>query len=158
MVSLLIGAKGHQINKIMKESHTTIVVNQPINRMTYRTAKIQGYHSDIAKACRIIYEMLEEKSSIAYSIEKEPSQLDYTKSKIKNKFIFTDSLVSYIEKKKKRFLQRVEEETRCNIRFESDRDNRLLKKDEEICLMSGKLEDVQAMVVMLINMCHDYLS
>lgn len=24
--------------------------------------------------------------------------------------------------------------------------------------MSGKLEDVQAMVVMLINMCHDYLS
>ena len=54
----------------MKESHTTIVVNQPINRMTYRTAKIQGYHSDIAKACRIIYEMLEEKSSIAYSIEK----------------------------------------------------------------------------------------
>ena len=70
MVSLLIGAKGHQINKIMKESHTTIVVNQPINRMTYRTAKIQGYHADIAKACRIIYEMLEEKSSIAYSIEK----------------------------------------------------------------------------------------
>ena len=58
MVSLLIGARGHQINKIMKESHTTIVVNQPINRMTYRTAKIQGYHSDIAKACRVIYEML----------------------------------------------------------------------------------------------------
>lgn len=96
MVSLLIGAKGHQINKIMKESHTTIVVNQPINRMTYRTAKIQGYHSDIAKACRIIYEMLEEKSAIAYSIEKEPSQLDYTKSKIKSKFIFTDQLVSFL--------------------------------------------------------------
>lgn len=55
MVSLLIGTKGHQINKIMKESHTTIVVNQPINKMTYRTAKIQGYHAEIAKACRIIY-------------------------------------------------------------------------------------------------------
>ena len=109
MVSLLIGAKGHQINKIMKESHTTIVVNQPINRMTYRTAKIQGYHSDIAKACRIIYEMLEEKSSIAYSIEKEPSQLDYTKSKIKSKFIFGEPAVSFLEKRKKRLLQRVEE-------------------------------------------------
>ena len=68
MVSLLIGTKGYQINKIMRESHTTIVVNQPINRMTYRTVKIQGYHSDIAKACRIIYEILEDKSSIAYSI------------------------------------------------------------------------------------------
>ena len=75
--------------------------------MTYRTAKIQGYHSDIAKACRIIYQMLEEKSSIAYSIEKEPSQLDYTKSKIKNRFIFTDVLVNYLEKKKKRILQKV---------------------------------------------------
>jgi hypothetical protein len=93
------------------------VVNQPINRMTYRTAKIQGYHSDIAKACRIIYEMLEEKSAIAYSIEKEPSQLDYTKSKIKSKFIFTDQLVTFIEKKKKKLLQKVEEETKCSIKF-----------------------------------------
>jgi rRNA processing protein Krr1/Pno1 len=158
MVSLLIGAKGHQINKIMKESHTTIVVNQPINRMTYRTAKIQGYHSDIAKACRIIYEMLEEKSSIAYSIEKEPSQLDYTKSKIKSKFIFLDQVVSFLEKKKKRLLQRIEEETHCSIRFEADRDNRLLKKEEAVCVMNGRLEDVQAMVVFLINICHDFLS
>ncbi len=55
MVSLLIGTKGYQINKIMRESHTTIVVNQPINRMTYRTVKIQGGHYEISKACRIIY-------------------------------------------------------------------------------------------------------
>ena len=134
------------------------MVNQPINRMTYRTAKIQGYHSDIAKACRIIYEMLEEKSPIAYSIEKEPSQLDYTKSKIKSKFIFGEPAVSFLEKRKKRLLQRVEEETKCSVRFELDRDNRLLKKDEEVCVMNGRLEDVQAMVVMLINICHDYLS
>jgi hypothetical protein len=59
MVSLLIGSKGHQINKIMKESDTTIVVNQPINRMTYRTVKIQGHHPhDLAKACCIIYDIL----------------------------------------------------------------------------------------------------
>ena len=58
MVSLLIGTKGHQINKIMKESRTTIVVNQPINKMVYRTVKIQGYYSDVAQACRIIYEIL----------------------------------------------------------------------------------------------------
>lgn len=61
--------------------------------------------------------MLEEKSAIAYSIEKEPSQLDYTKSKIKSKFIFTDQLVTFIEKKKKKLLQKVEEETKCSIKF-----------------------------------------
>ena len=83
--------------------------------------------------------MLEEKSSIAYSIEKEPSQLDYTKSKVKSKFIFTDQLVAFIEKRKKKLMQKVEEETKCSLRFELDRDNRLLKKDEEVCVMSGRL-------------------
>jgi hypothetical protein len=53
--------------------------------------------------------MLEEKSAIAYSIEKEPSQLDYTKSKIKSKFIFTDQLASFLDKRKKKLLQRAEE-------------------------------------------------
>jgi hypothetical protein len=109
MVSLLIGTRGYQINKIMKESHTTIVVNQPINKMTYRTVKIQGYHSDIARACRIIYEILEEKSSIAYSIEKEPSQLDYTKAHVKTKFIFPVTILNYLQYKKKGFIKKVEE-------------------------------------------------
>ena len=53
--------------------------------------------------------MLEEKSSIAYSIEKEPSQLDYSKSKIRSKFIFPDGLVSHLERRKKRLLTRAEE-------------------------------------------------
>ena len=70
MVSLLIGSKGYQINKIMRESRTTVVINQPISRMTYRTAKITGTWENIAVACKIIYENLEEKSVIAYSIEK----------------------------------------------------------------------------------------
>ena len=52
----------------------------------------------------------------------------------------------------------MEDETKCQVRFEVERDNRLLKKDEEVCIMSGRLEDVQAMVVMLINMSHEYLS
>lgn len=107
MVSLLIGTKGYQINKIMRESHTTIVVNQPINKMTYRTVKIQGYHSDIAKACRIIYEILEDKSSIAYSIEKEPSQLDYSKARVKTKFILCSTILNYLLAKKKAVIKKV---------------------------------------------------
>jgi hypothetical protein len=107
MVSLLIGTKGYQINKIMRESHTIIVVNQPINKMTYRTVKIQGYHTDIAKACRIIYEILEDKSSIAYSIEKEPSQLDYSKARVKTKFILGSSILNYLLGKKKEVIKKV---------------------------------------------------
>ena len=43
--------------------------------------------------------------------------MDYTKSKIKSKFIFVDQVVSYIERKKKKILQKVEEETKSSIRF-----------------------------------------
>ena len=42
MVSLLIGSKGRQINSIMRDSNTNIIVNQPIHKMTYRTVKIDG--------------------------------------------------------------------------------------------------------------------
>ena len=44
------------------------------------------------------------------------------------------------------------------MRFEPERDNRLLKTGEQACWMLGKLEDVEAMVVMLINISHEYLS
>ena len=145
MVSLLIGTKGHQINKIMRESRTTIVVNQPINRMTYRTVKIQGHHHDIAKACRIIYEILEDKSPIAYNIEKEPSPLDYTKAKVTTKLILDSHALTFLSNHKKRFLKQAEEHTRCNLRFK-DENNRLLKRDEDIITIVGRLEDAQALV------------
>jgi len=46
----------------MKDSHTKIVVNQPINKMVYRTVKIEGHYEDIAIACLYIYKILEERS------------------------------------------------------------------------------------------------
>ena len=97
--------------------------------MVYRTVKIQGYHSDIARACKIIYEILEDKSSIAYSIEKEPSQLDYTKARVKTKFIFTNTIVNFLQFKKKVFMKKVEEETKCVLKFNEDTSSRLLRKD-----------------------------
>lgn len=146
MVSLLIGTRGHQINKIMKESGTVIIVNQPINRMTYRTVKIQGHHGNIARACRIIYEILEEKSTIAHTIEKEPNPLDYTKSKVSIKLVLSVGVINYLQNKKKKFIKTVEEETLCTITFKSERNNKLLKRDEDMCIIIGKLEDVQAFI------------
>lgn len=96
--------------------------------MTYRTVKIQGYHSDIAKACRIIYEILEDKSSIAYSIEKEPSQLDYSKARVKTKFILCSTILNYLLSKKKAFLKKIEDETKCVVKFKEDSSSRSLKK------------------------------
>lgn len=64
--------------------------------------------------------------------------------------------------KKKTFLKRTEEETKCMIRFKEDH-SRLLKRDEDMCVLIGKLEDVQASLsnssinlVMLLSIVHEY--
>ena len=43
VVSYLIGSHGRQINSIMSETGTDIIVNQPIFRFPPRTVKLSGY-------------------------------------------------------------------------------------------------------------------
>lgn len=108
MVSLLIGSKGRQINSIMKESKTEIIVNQPIFRMRHRTVKIDGIFAlklrlicdlfkiilifllgkpnNISKATELIYNILEEKAHQVTNIEKEPATIDLKHIKITVRF------------------------------------------------------------------------
>ena len=46
-------------------------------------------------------------------------------------------------------MKRVEEDTKCVLKFNEDTSSRLLRKDEELCVVLGKLEDVQAMLGIL---------
>ena len=41
------------------------------------------------------------------------------------------------------------------VRFKDD-SSRLLKRDEDMCVLIGKLEDVQATLIMLLSVVHDY--
>ncbi len=52
----------------------------------------------------------------------------------------------------------MEEDTKCAIKFNEDTSSRLLRKDEELCVVLGKLEDVQAMLVMIINLIQIYFD
>lgn len=42
LVSMIIGTRGRQISKLMKETNTHIVVNQPVHKMVHRTVSIAG--------------------------------------------------------------------------------------------------------------------
>lgn len=42
LVSMIIGTKGRQISKLMKDTNTLIVVNQPLYKMVHRTVSIEG--------------------------------------------------------------------------------------------------------------------
>ena len=65
--------------------------------------------------------------------------------------------MKYLTKKKKFLLEKIEDETKCTINIETDRRNHLIKDDEEILVIHGRLEDVQAYIVMLINIVHPLL-
>jgi len=41
---------------------------------------------------------------------------------------------------------------------ETDKRNHLIKEDEEILVINGRLEDVQAYIVMIINILHPMLG
>jgi len=52
-------------------------------------------------------------------------------------------------------LRKLEDETKCSIKFKEDHSS-ANRKDEEICFLLGKLEDVQASIVGVFNMVDDY--
>lgn len=55
-------------------------------------------------------------------------------------------------------LDKIEDETKCTISVETDKRNHLIKEDEEILVINGRLEDVQAYIVMIINILHPMLG
>lgn len=59
--------------------------------------------------------------------------------------ILGTGVINYLQNKKKKFIKLAEDETRCTIRFKEEH-NRLLKRDEDMCVVIGRLEDVQAII------------
>jgi len=158
MVSLLIGSKGRQINSIMRESRTRIVVNPAIQKMTHRTVKIEGKCSYIAHACEIIYKTLENISPNVEKIEKEPKPLELDKTTMTGKLVFPKSSVGFIIGKDGIWVRDLCQKCGVSIKFQQDLSIRCVKKDEAICSISGKLAGVINAVVIMLRRYHEYES
>lgn len=65
---------------------------------------------------------------------------------MKTKFILTASILNYLLSKKKSIIRKIEDETKCLTKYREDTSSSLLKRDEELCVVFGKLEDVQAYI------------
>jgi polyribonucleotide nucleotidyltransferase len=61
LVSMVIGTKGKQILSINKDTRATIVINQPIYKMTYRTVSISGRQSNVSDAIMSIQNIMKER-------------------------------------------------------------------------------------------------
>lgn len=86
LVSMIIGTKGRQISKLMKDSQANIVVNQPIHRMVHRTVSIAGKPHQIASAIMMIFEIMEERYYEVSKIEMvcKPLNIQITQTHVKN--------------------------------------------------------------------------
>ena len=71
LVSMIIGTRGKQISNLIEESQASIVINQPIYKMTYRTVTISGYPEGIAKGVMLIQQIMEERYNEVNTIEFE---------------------------------------------------------------------------------------
>jgi rRNA processing protein Krr1/Pno1 len=60
LVSVTIGHKGKLIQKIKDETGISVVINQRLTGMNMRSTHSKGNPKDLAKACSIIYDTLEE--------------------------------------------------------------------------------------------------
>lgn len=62
LVSVTIGHKGRLIQRIKDETGVSVVINQRVSGMTLRSTHASGSPKDLAKACSIMYNTLEEQA------------------------------------------------------------------------------------------------
>ena len=60
LVSLCIGHKGRLIQRIKDETDVKVIINQRVRGMSLRSAFATGEPNDLARACTIMYNTLEE--------------------------------------------------------------------------------------------------
>lgn len=60
LVAVTIGHKGRLISKIREDTGISVVINQRVRDMQYRSTFAQGSPRGLSKACAIMYNTLEE--------------------------------------------------------------------------------------------------
>ena len=60
LVAITIGYKGRLIQRIKEETGVSVIINQRVRGMTYRSTYATGGPKALAKACSIMYTTIEE--------------------------------------------------------------------------------------------------
>ena len=60
LVAITIGHKGRLIQRIKEETGVSVIINQRVRGMTYRSTYATGIPKALAKACSIMYTTIEE--------------------------------------------------------------------------------------------------
>ena len=147
LVSMVIGTRGKQISNLINESKASIVINQPIFKMTYRTVSISGKPLNVSNAIMNIQKIMEDRYNEVAKIEFECRPLNVTIAETNVKLIVGPEVVKKINENNHYFADFLQEEYNVSTKTYQDRKNRQLERKDCICSLKGTIGHVQNAII-----------
>ena len=158
LVSMIIGTRGKQISNLIEESQASIVINQPIYKMTYRTVTISGYPEGIAKGVMLIQQIMEERYNEVNTIEFECPPLNVMTTQTNVKIVLSEYIVDKIYSRRHgnvSFITSIKDKYDVTTKVYQEHKNRQLDKKDVICSFKGTINHVQDAIMELSHKIKD---
>ncbi len=179
LVSMIIGTRGKQISNLIKESKSSIVINQPIYKMAYRTVTISGDPESIANGIMLIQQIMEERYYEVNPIQFECPPLNVMTSYTTVKLILAEFIINKLtsgsgkrnwerererdrdrdrgdhNRERERCLEFLENEYDVHTKIYQDWGNKQIDKRDLIISIKGTISNVQEAIMRLINKIKD---
>ena len=158
LVSMIIGTRGKQILNLIEESQASIVINQPIYKMTYRTVTISGFPEGIAKGIMLIQQIMEERYNEVNTIEFECPPLNVMTTQTNVKIVLPEYIVDNIYAKRHgnaSFISFLKDKFDVTTKVYQEHKNRQLDKKDVICSFKGTINHVQDAIMELSHKIKD---
>ena len=152
LVSMIIGTKGKQIATLIEQSQASIVINQPIYKMTYRTVTISGFPEGIANGIMLIQQIMEERYNEVNKIEFECPPLNVMTTQTNVKIVLPEFVVDNIYLRKhgnEAFINILKDKYDITIKIYQEHKNRQLDKKDLVCSFKGTINHVQDAIMEL---------
>lgn len=158
LVSMIIGTRGKQISNLIVDSNASIVINQPIYKMTYRTVTISGYPEGIANGIMLIQQIMEERYNEVNTIEFECPPLNVMTTQTNVKIVLSEYIVDSISSKRhngESFINTLKNKYDVTTKVYQDYRNRQLDKKDYVCSFKGTIKNVQNAIMELSSKIKD---
>ena len=154
LVSMIIGTKGKQISTLIEQSQASIVINQPIYKMTYRTVTISGYPEGITNGIMLIQQIMEERYNEVNTIEFECPPLNVMTTQTNVKIVLPEYIIDNICTKRhgnEPFINVLRDKYDVTTKIYPEHKNRQLDKKDVICSFKGTINNVKDAIIELSN-------
>lgn len=158
VVSLFIGYKGSQIKRMMAMFSTKIVVNQPIQNVSFRSVEISGNAEDVRETCKqcisSLQEVARDKNIRHLDVKPKTPSLRFSRSVAK--LVVHSRTADFLGRAKAQMVAELEKEHGVRVNIYSDFKLRFLKNSEKILQVDGNLQNVQQALSKVIKCVNDF--